>query len=503
MTGILPALGKIGHIRTWKSPDLLTVAVLIMIGGFLRFHAIAAKSFWLDEGISVQIACLDWHDFVLLLGNREGNMSLYYLLLRGWLHFGQSETFIRSLSVMPALATIPLIYWLGRRLFDRRVGLIAAALLTFNAYHIRYAQEARSYSLYIFLCTLFSALFLQCLSSPSWRNRLGHIVIGAAAVYAHFFSALVVLAQWAAICLLGKDRVPPGMKRNWGWIFILVLPAVLFAGTSQAGQLSWVHRPGWMDAYFFGRNMAGNGGWLLLAYAAACIAAIARVAGRVYRRSQGATALEGHWRYQFLLLWLFLPVLIAGIFSIFRPVLVARYFAASQPALLLLAADGLGRFRKRCLLVPALLVFGVLSVQGTLSYYREDFDLAREDFRGATRYILDHAQPGDRILFPSAILRMPYEYYRSIYPGPMPAPTVLYPSMGDHIVYRDFTAEIGPDLLTAVSGQSTPVWVFLRHIPSQIAPDPAVQQLDRTFMKSYPCMERYEFPMLEIRRYRR
>jgi mannosyltransferase len=503
MTDNPTALGKNGHFRTRRSPDLWTVAVLVAIGGFLRFHAIAAKSFWLDEGISVQIAQLDWHDFALLLGSREGNMSLYYLLLRGWLHFGQSEAFIRSLSVVPALATIPLIYWLGRRLFDRRVGIIAAVLLTFHAYHIRYAQEARGYSLYIFLCALSSAFLLQCLSSPSLRNRLGHIVPGVTAVYAHFFSALLLLSQWAACCLLGKDRVPPGMKRNWGWITILVLPAVIFAGTSQAGQLNWVQRPGWMDLYFFCRNMAGNGRGLLLVYAIACVAAIVPVAGRICRRNQDAKAWEGHWHYLFLLLWLFLPILVAGVLSMFRPLLVARYFAAGLPALLMLAADGLAHLRAKWLLVPSLLVFCVLSVQGTLSYYREDFDLAREDFRGATRYILDHAQPGDRILFPSAVLRMPYEYYRSIYTGAASIPVVLFPSMGGRIVYRDFTAEIGPDLLTAVSGQSAPVWVLLRRLPSSIASEPSIQLLDRIFTKSYPRMERYQFPMLEIRRYSR
>ncbi|MGC2820047.1 MAG: hypothetical protein WA198_10205, partial [Candidatus Sulfotelmatobacter sp.] len=66
-------------------------------------------------------------------------MSLYYLLLRGWLHFGSSPFFIRSLSVIISLATLPAIFWLASQLFDRRVGLFAVALMSFNAFHIRYA----------------------------------------------------------------------------------------------------------------------------------------------------------------------------------------------------------------------------------------------------------------------------------------------------------------------------------------------------------------------------
>ena len=98
----------------------------------LRFHALAAKTLWFDEGVSVAIARLDWHNFLRILWRREANMSLYYLLLHPWLYFGNSEAFVRGLSVVFALLTVPAIYFLGRRLFDSRAGLIAAALLSVN-----------------------------------------------------------------------------------------------------------------------------------------------------------------------------------------------------------------------------------------------------------------------------------------------------------------------------------------------------------------------------------
>src|SRR4029077_17100879 len=115
---------------------------------------------------SVEIARLSWHDFARLLWWREANMSLYYILLRGWLGFdlnsGINPFFIRSFSVLASLATLPAIFWLSRQLFDRRVGLIAVALLSCNAYSIRYAQEARSYSLFMLLPTLSSGFFIAC-----------------------------------------------------------------------------------------------------------------------------------------------------------------------------------------------------------------------------------------------------------------------------------------------------------------------------------------------------
>ena len=126
-------------------------------------------------------------------------MSLYYVLLRVWLHLGESPFFIRSLSVMLSVATVPAVYWLARMLYDRRVALIAAALFTFNAYGIRYAQEARSYALLVLLATLSSGLLLAFLREPTRNHRVGYIVTSALAVYAHFYALLLLAAHWLAL----------------------------------------------------------------------------------------------------------------------------------------------------------------------------------------------------------------------------------------------------------------------------------------------------------------
>ena len=151
----------------WTRNSVAALAMLTAAATVLRFLFLVRKPFWFDECFSVEVARLRWRDFFQLLWHREANMALYYLLLRGWLHFGSSPFFIRSLSVILSLAAVWAIYWLGAKLFDRRVGLLSAALLSFNAYHIRYAQEARSYSLFVLLAILSSGFFVAAL-----RNNL-------------------------------------------------------------------------------------------------------------------------------------------------------------------------------------------------------------------------------------------------------------------------------------------------------------------------------------------
>ena len=156
-----------------RSARWLTFCLLLAGGTGLRLAGLTAKPFWFDECFSVEVARIDWRNFLHLLWWREANMTLYYLLLRAWLHFGQSEFYIRSLSVVIAVATIPAIYWLARLLYGQRVALIAAALFTFNAYNVRYAQEARSYALFMLLATLSSGFLIAWLreASPHLRSQ--------------------------------------------------------------------------------------------------------------------------------------------------------------------------------------------------------------------------------------------------------------------------------------------------------------------------------------------
>src|SRR5262245_39108054 len=58
---------------------------IVAIGALLRLHALNAKSFWLDEIASVVIARMPGTSFWHWLWTEEGNMALYYVMLRPWL----------------------------------------------------------------------------------------------------------------------------------------------------------------------------------------------------------------------------------------------------------------------------------------------------------------------------------------------------------------------------------------------------------------------------------
>jgi mannosyltransferase len=493
----------------------LTLSLLAAAAVALRFLFLARKPFWFDECFSVEIAQLRWQGFLRLLWRREANMSMYYVLLRGWLHFGISPFFIRSFSVLASLATLPAIFWLGCKLFDRRVGVIAVALMSCNAYHIRYAQEARSYSLFVLLATLSSGFFVAGLreTSPSGRDRWGYVLASVLGVYAHLYALLLVVAQWLSLQgLRGIKSSEVGvansaaLRRVWIWISLAVLPLLVFVGKTGAGPLRWIARPGFHELLEYWEHLAGNGGLpLLLLYLAACLAAILPMRRRLFRLGDGCWDI---WRCRFLLIWLLFPVALTLLISLARPVFLGRYFVFCLPALIVLASAGMANLRKPWMLAVCLAAMLLLSLQGTLSYYQHDFDLDRDGSEAAADYVYGHAQPGDAILFHIAAARAPYEFVESLRGernanSSAAGPEIIFPRHGDRLDYRDFTGKPTSELVRSASGQYARVWVVLMSNGTPGDPDATTPMLNQTLGESFPRVESVQFPEVEVRLYSR
>jgi mannosyltransferase len=494
------------------------VALLAVAATGLRLLFLTKKPFWFDECFSVEAARLPWRDLGRLLWRREANMSLYYLLLRGWLHLGSSAFFIRSLSVVFSVAALPAIFWLARELFDRRTALLAVALLGCNAYHIRYAQEARSYSLFVLLTILSSGFFIAALRVPSRQNRRGYILASVFAVYGHLYAWLMLAAQW----LFVRDNPAAKLlRRAWLFIGIATLPLIVFAAKTGAGPIRWISRPGLRDSLEFAEHLAGNNGLPLLAlYAAACALAIFYRSNERPSRELASFATSSDakkapyqpnsarmdWRVRFLLVWLIFPPGLILLLSQARPLFLGRYFIFCLPPLVILAAAGLAKIPKGWLLGVSLGAMLLLSLQGTFSYYDHDFDVERDGSGAATNYILDHAQPGDAILFHIAEARAPYEFFRSMRRSPSESavpgdPEIIYPRHGDHLDDRDLTGKPTLNFVQSIPLHYSRVWLVLMSNGTQDHPDATTLMIDQCLSQAFPKVERSQFRRVEVRLY--
>lgn len=497
--------------------------MLLVLGVVIRMQCLAYKPFWFDECFSAEVARIDWHNFVHLLWWREANMSLYYIVLRVWMYFGQSEFFIRSLSVWMAVATLPAIYWLAGMLYDRRVALIAAALFTFNAYSVRYSQEARSYALFLLLATLSSGFLVAFLRQGTRRNRFGYVLVSILAVYAHFYALLLLATQWLTLrrlSLRGLDgagdhasqdnaAARSQLRRAWIVIGVAVLPLLIFIAKTGAGPIRWIPRPGFRDLLEFYVRFAGGNSWPLAAIVAvACIAAVSPLGKSLLSRDQPWEA----WRCQFLLVWLIFPILLTFLLSLVRPVFLGRYMIFCLPALLILVAAGLARLQRTWLIATVLAGIMLISLQGVRFVYGHDFDNERDASGVASDFILDHTQAGDAVIFHIAETRVPYEFFRSIRAGENTAssqftgqlgPEIVFPRHGEGLDYRDFTGKPAADFVRAAGASHRRVWVMLMNNGPVENPDPASMMLSQVLSESFPAMERWEFSRVEVRLYSR
>jgi mannosyltransferase len=492
----IPAARSRGSYPTYLWAALLSA--IVVIGTLLRFHAIGQKNIWVDEGVSIALARLDWYNFLRILWRHEANMTLYYLFLRVWLQFGSSEAYIRALSALFGIATIPAVFVLGRRMFGVRVGLIASLLLAVNAYAVRYSQEARSYSLYPLLCVLSSIYFLKFIERPTRRTRIAYVVTSVLSVYAHFFAGLLIVAQWISLYLLDRKCIPAEIKKVWRQIAISVAPLIVFVATTGVGVLRWVPRPNLSDLRTCILFLTGNGGTvLLLLYLAAIAAAAAFGLRRGFRHYLPFES----WQYAFLVIWFAFPILFVFLISQLKPFFVIRYFVFTIPGLVILVAAGLAHIRPRFVVGVLLVAFAFLALRGDAAFYQKDFDIAREDWRTAARYILANSQPGDVIVFHQPITRMPYEYYRSVITASNP-PTVIYPEHGNRLMFRDFYAGRPPEaFLVSVSGCYSRLWVALSYNQLPTGPDPTTRFITDRFSKDYKALKRQQFPGIEVRLY--
>ena len=128
---------------------------------------------------------------------------------------------MRSISIIAGVASVGLMYVLGRISFGRRGGLFAAALLAVWSAHVDYSQEARAYS-FFFLLTLLSsvglALYGEALrgerglqgGANSGRRSFALLLFGAGNVlsfYTHLISVFwIALTSLLLIAVVVRER---------------------------------------------------------------------------------------------------------------------------------------------------------------------------------------------------------------------------------------------------------------------------------------------------------
>src|SRR5919206_373486 len=132
--------------RVQPSAAVGALAAVTLASLLLRTNALGG-GYWIDEAISVGVASHDLGQIPGLL-RQDGSPPLYYLLLHEWIALvGAGEAATRALSLLFATLAVPLSWWAGSAVFDRRTGALAAVAAAACPFLTYYAQESRMYAL--------------------------------------------------------------------------------------------------------------------------------------------------------------------------------------------------------------------------------------------------------------------------------------------------------------------------------------------------------------------
>ncbi len=174
-------------IKKYYSQIFLGVTMLIAL--LLRFSPMFwQRDFWYDEAFTGIITRMSWSEMWWMIFH-DVHPPLYYYLLKPWASLFHYSVFgFRSFSVLFGVLSIISIYWIGKKLFSERVGLISAFLMTISPFAIQYSQEARMYSLFGFLSLWLVYFFIQALQKNDWKNWLAWGMIGVLFFYTHYLA---------------------------------------------------------------------------------------------------------------------------------------------------------------------------------------------------------------------------------------------------------------------------------------------------------------------------
>jgi len=356
-------------------PALLATLGLLMAGSLLLRMSGLESGYWIDEGIAVGIASHDLTDIPATL-SLDGSPPLYYLLLHAWMGIaGESEAATRSLSLLFALLAIPVAYWAGNAIFDRRTGVLAAIGVAGCPFLTYYAQETRMYSLVVALSLLASASFALAFL----RGRRGHLIgLGVwmtLLLYTHAWGLYLAAGMVVAWLVLWRRGQVPGRDGVIvGGVVLLLyapwLPTLIEQARSTAAP--WSERPSPLTLLVIPAELFGTFAVPLL-----LIAVVAAVLKARDIRDPGVRLLAGVAVAATIAAW---------IGSQIQPAWATRYLAVLLGPLMLALAATLSRGARA----------SALALAGVLAVWVATFPISeRSNVRAVAAEVTPVIRPGD------------------------------------------------------------------------------------------------------------
>ena len=465
-----------------RSTYVIVSALILLGGSCIRFYHLANRSLWYDEAVTANISRGSFAQMLALTRNVSAPI-IHPFLLYLTEKLARGAWIVRFPSVLASLAAVLTMLAMIRAKVSPWAALFAAAILSFSASQVRYAQEVREYSLAVF----FATFLIFCLFRYEDKSSTRHpFLLYVALFLAPFIQyGLVLLAAAVLATLLLRALLDHTLRSS---IFPIVLGMAFFlAGgiLSYALTLRYQLRVKALGAqsylttnYFDPKSegvlhfLASNTKQLLGFFIpshhlviAIILVGVVVVSVDLWRGKVATLTL--------LLITSFTITILASLRHLY-PYGGVRQCLFLAPVLILFAgsafADLLLVVRPSYRSVPAFVVLGILVVFGARGIPRERTYSEIEDTQSLLRELAAASEPGDQVWVNHDAVDA-FKFY-------LPGGDARFTYGKYHANPNDYM----PELLASISPRTTRLWLAFSHLEQ--SSDYAEEQL---ILKTIPA----------------
>ncbi len=233
-----------------------TSVVMVALVGFFRFFHLGYSEFQGDEVgvISVAGQALVGQDDALFL-HRKGPLEVTTTLAFVTFTNGFDEFALRFPFALASALSVLVVYLIGREMFDRATGFLAALLLALEGVYLAFSRLVQYHGLVVLMQTLAVYCFYRLLrendEQKAWRFQLLGVAFFAGGCLAHYDVALVLPVL--ALLYLGRRFLKTDV---WVLLASLFLAVIILAPF----YVPFALRPelGEARAYIFGERIGAG-----------------------------------------------------------------------------------------------------------------------------------------------------------------------------------------------------------------------------------------------------
>ena len=476
--------------------------IILLVATLLRFYKLDFQSVWLDEVHTMIESCpeLTIAEFKEVIVFREGMGYLYFFICRIFQEiFGISSHSVRMFSAIMGVASVYMIYNLGKSLMNKNTGLVAAILMTVNAWLIFYSQEARPYMLLVFAVILSFKLLVDFIRKPNYKTAIFYGISTGLIVNTHFISLSTLFSQYVLLffifCVSNNKQKFNLFKLGFiSFIVTLFLswntyPIFIKVLDYKSGWLTLPGRDGFTQIFY---DLLGGTEMLTFIFSTCMIFFIINLFQENISNSKLESYLENKLIFASILLfsWLFLPIFIPIIKSYTsEPMIFNRYFIALIPALTLAISIGIGLIKNNTIkhmVVIVIISFALTDVFLVKEYYSR---INKTQFREISEKIIEKNTSNSKIV---SSWGWHFQYFFNRHPSKM------------KVVDKPMSFQNYVNELIAAPIEKKPFWYIAAHFqPYTLTPE-SEKYLDDNFnvvekLDYFDCWARYYVPKTDAK----